>query len=286
MHGSQGAGAQQCAPATRQAELHFIRARLQGGILSKARRGELQMPLPVGLSYDPTGKVVLDPDQSVQHALRHVFTTFARTGSARSVVAEFTREGLLFPTRIRKGHRTGELAWTELGHWRVLRTLHNPRYAGAFAYGRRSNRKTIDGKISSRVLPREQWTSLIPDAHPGVPHLGAVRAQPAHARRERPRARPGPCRRPRPRRLGAAARPRRLRSLRKANVSPISPAPRHARPGLPLHPREHPTPRPAVPDDPRPTRRRNDQPTAARHRHPARLGGRAHRPSRARIARR
>ena len=60
-----------------EAELHFIRARLQGGILSKARRGELQMPLPVGLVYDPAGKVVLDPDSSVQDALRHVFATFA-----------------------------------------------------------------------------------------------------------------------------------------------------------------------------------------------------------------
>ncbi len=150
-----------------EAELHFIRARLQGGILSKARRGELQMPLPVGLVYDPAGNVVLDPDQSVQHALGHLFSTFQRTGSARAVVAEFTREGLLFPTKIRKGARNGELAWTELGHWRVLRTLHNPRYAGAFAYGRRSNRKTADGKITSRLLPREQWTALIPDTHPG-----------------------------------------------------------------------------------------------------------------------
>ena len=150
-----------------EAELHFIRARLQGGILSKARRGELQMPLPVGLVYDPAGKVVLDPDTSVQNALHHVFATFQRTGSARAVVYEFTREGLLFPTRIRKGHRTGELAWSELEHWRVLRTLHNPRYAGAFAYGRRRNRKTPDGKMTSHQLPREQWTALIPDTHPG-----------------------------------------------------------------------------------------------------------------------
>jgi DNA invertase Pin-like site-specific DNA recombinase len=150
-----------------EAELHFIRARLQGGILSKARRGELQMPLPVGLVYDPAGKVVLDPDSSVQHALQHVFATFARTASARAVVYEFTREGLLFPTRIRKGHRNGELAWTELEHSRVLRTLHNPRYAGAFAYGRRRNRKTADGKMTSHRLPREQWTALIPDTHPG-----------------------------------------------------------------------------------------------------------------------
>src|SRR6516164_9489376 len=72
-----------------EAELHFIRARLIGGQLSKARRGELQMGLPVGLVYDPIGKVVLDPDTSVQQAIRHVFTLFDRTGSARAVVQQF-----------------------------------------------------------------------------------------------------------------------------------------------------------------------------------------------------
>ena len=150
-----------------EAELHFIRARLQGGILSKARRGELPMPLPVGLVYDSAGKVVLDPDRAVQDALRHLFATFARTGSARAVVYAFNRDGLLFPSRIRKGARNGELAWNELSHWRVLRTLHNPRYAGAFVYGRRRTRKAPNGTTSSRELPREQWTALIHDAHPG-----------------------------------------------------------------------------------------------------------------------
>src|SRR6185437_12613672 len=90
-----------------EAELHFIRARLQGGILSKARRGELPMPLPVGLVTDPAGKVVLDPDRAVQDALRHLFQTFTRTGSARAVVYAFQRDGLLFPSRIRKGPRKG-----------------------------------------------------------------------------------------------------------------------------------------------------------------------------------
>ena len=89
-----------------EAELHFIRARLQGGILSKARRGELQMPLPVGLVYDAAGKVVLDPDSGVQSALRHVFATFARTGSARAVVHAFDREGLLFPAGSAKASAT------------------------------------------------------------------------------------------------------------------------------------------------------------------------------------
>jgi DNA invertase Pin-like site-specific DNA recombinase len=150
-----------------EAELHFIRARLQGGILSKARRGELMMALPVGLITDPAGKVVLDPDRAVQDALRHLFSTFARTGSARAVVSAFHHDGLLFPSRIRKGARKGELAWNELAHWRVLRTLHNPRYAGAFVYGQRRTRKTPDGRTTTRDLPREQWTSLIHDAHPG-----------------------------------------------------------------------------------------------------------------------
>ena len=77
-----------------EAELHFIRARLQGD-LSKARRG-LPMPLPVGLVCDPADRVVLDPD-GVQRAIRHLFDTFARTGSARAVVQAFNREGILFP---------------------------------------------------------------------------------------------------------------------------------------------------------------------------------------------
>ncbi|MDT2009917.1 recombinase family protein [Rhodococcus opacus] len=150
-----------------EAELHFIRARLVGGQLSKARRGELRMPLPVGLIYDPADNVVLDPDTGVQQAIRHVFTLFARTGSARAVVQQFNADELVFPVRVRTGAHKGELAWMPLTHWRVLRTLHNPRYAGAFAYGRRRERVAADGKKTFDTLPREQWIALIPDAHPG-----------------------------------------------------------------------------------------------------------------------
>ena len=92
--------------------------------------------------------------------------TFARTGSARAVVQAFNRDGLLFPARVRSGERKGELVWSPLTHWRVLRTLHNPRYAGAFAYGQRRTRKTAEGKTTTRAVPREEWT-LIPDSHPG-----------------------------------------------------------------------------------------------------------------------
>ena len=87
-----------------EAELHFIRARLQGGILSKARRGELPMPLPVGLVDRPGREGRARPRHApCSDALRHLFDTFARTGSARAVVQAFNRDGLLFPARIRTG---------------------------------------------------------------------------------------------------------------------------------------------------------------------------------------
>jgi DNA-binding transcriptional regulator YiaG/UPF0716 family protein affecting phage T7 exclusion len=61
-----------------------------------------------------------------------------------------------------------ELAWQPLTQWRVLRTLHNPRYAGAFVYGqRREARNPATGKKTTISLPREQWFAFFPDAHPG-----------------------------------------------------------------------------------------------------------------------
>jgi DNA invertase Pin-like site-specific DNA recombinase len=149
-----------------EAELHILRARLRGGILSKARRGELVTPLPVGLVYDPAGRVVLDPDTAVQGALAHLFACFEHTGSARGVVKAFAEEGLAFPQRIRAGDRKGEVHFVPLRHWQVLKILHNPRYAGAFCFGRRQMRAR-EGKISYVEVPREEWIALIPDSHPG-----------------------------------------------------------------------------------------------------------------------
>ena len=152
-------------------ELHFIKARLRGGQLSKARRGELIMPLPVGLAYDAAGHVILDPDTAIQGALRHLFATFEATGSATAVVKAFNRAGLLFPWRHLKGPRKGETDWKPLAHHAVLRVLHNPRYAGCFTYGRHRY-QTLPagqgGKETRRLqLPRQEWISFIPGAHPG-----------------------------------------------------------------------------------------------------------------------
>ena len=152
--------------AMSEAELHVIRARLQGGILNKARRGELQCPLPVGFVYDGNGRPILDPDKQVQESIRFFFDAFRRTGSACAVVKAFRQKKLLFPRRLKRGPNKGELVWAELPHSRTLHILHNPRYAGAFVYGRNRTRTKADGSTSYTKLPREQWI-LFKDVHPG-----------------------------------------------------------------------------------------------------------------------
>lgn len=149
-----------------EAELHVLRACLQGGILNKARRGELKSPLPVGFAYDADDRVIPDPDKQVQQTLRFFFETCHRTGSACAVVKEFRQQELLFPRRLKKGPHKGDLLWAEMEHSQVLRVLHNPRYAGAFIYGRTRTRKKPDGKESWSKLPREQWV-LVPGMHAG-----------------------------------------------------------------------------------------------------------------------
>lgn len=150
-----------------EAELHVLRARLRGGILNQARRGALKMPLPVGLVYDAADHVVLDPDRQVRQSIGHLFETFARTGSASATVRHFREQGLRFPRRPRSGAHKGDLLWVPLYHWHVLRVLHSPRYAGAFCFGRTHTRKRVDGTTTIEKLPREEWTVLLPDAHPG-----------------------------------------------------------------------------------------------------------------------
>ncbi len=150
-----------------EAELHVLRARLRGGILNKARRGELRCGLPTGLIYDALGCLVLDPDRQVQETIRLLFQTFARTGTLRAVVKHFRQQGLLFPKRIAAGPQKGQLVWTPLSVGRACSAMHNPFYAGAYAYGRGRFRKQPDGRYRHERLPQDQWQVLIRDAHAG-----------------------------------------------------------------------------------------------------------------------
>ena len=154
--------------AMSEAELHMLRARLRGGMLNKARRGDLRLRLPVGLIYDTQSQVVLDPDRQVQESVRLLFATFRRMGSAHGTVRAYREQGLEFPTRFHCGPHKGDLVWRPLMNGRVEDVLHNPRYAGAYAYGRRRERRDgPNGRKCMRSLPREEWHTLIIDAHPG-----------------------------------------------------------------------------------------------------------------------
>jgi DNA invertase Pin-like site-specific DNA recombinase len=150
-----------------EAELHVLRARLQGGILNKAKRGELFVRPPLGLAYNAEGQCILDPDQQVQESLRLLFATFRRSGSAMATVKAFRQQGLKFPRRLRSGPGKGDLVWAPLEHGHVLRILHNPRYAGVFVYGRTHSRKTIEGNLIITRIPQDQWFMVIPGAHDG-----------------------------------------------------------------------------------------------------------------------
>ncbi len=150
-----------------EAELHLIRSRMRGGVLSKAKRGELATPLPFGFAYDDEGRVVLDPDQQMQQAIRSVFEMFRRIGSAFGVAKEFRQKGLQFPRLIRQPGCPVEISWGDLEHNRVTRILRNPRYAGAFFYGRTRFQRKLEGGGRAQRLPRQEWHTLILDAHPG-----------------------------------------------------------------------------------------------------------------------
>ena len=147
-----------------EAELHVIKARLRGGILNKVRRGEYRCPLPTGFLYDERGTVVLDPDTQIREMITYFFETFSRVGSATQTVKAFTRGGLLFPSRLRNGK---QVVFQPLTTSTAMRTLHNPRYAGVYAYGQRLYRRTVDGKMQLRKRDPKEWLACIPDAHPG-----------------------------------------------------------------------------------------------------------------------
>jgi DNA invertase Pin-like site-specific DNA recombinase len=151
-----------------EAELHVLKARLIGGQLNKARRGELWIRPPIGYVYDAQQRMVFDPDEQIRRTVRLVFETFRRSGSAEAVVRYFVAEGILFPRRLVTGPRAGEVVFVPLEHSRVLHLLHNPRYTGAYVYGRTRQRKIVVGTSTHyRKLPREEWKVFLPDTHPG-----------------------------------------------------------------------------------------------------------------------
>jgi hypothetical protein len=154
-----------------QAELHFLRTRLQGGKLNKAKKGELRFPLPVGFRYDERSRIILDPDDEVRGAVGLVFRLFRETGSAFAVVQRFAERGLRFPKRVYGGAWGGQLIWGRLIHSRVLAILKNPSYAGMYVFGRYQYRVQISaqGEVRKRMqaVAMPDWRVRLPEHHEG-----------------------------------------------------------------------------------------------------------------------
>jgi DNA invertase Pin-like site-specific DNA recombinase len=145
-------------------ELHTLRARLTAGLLSKAQRGELAKPLPIGLIRDPLERVFKHPNQEVQDRLGLVFTTFLQVRAACQVVRCFNERELLLPRK----DRFGDLVWRKPTVPAILSILKNPAYAGAFAYGRTRSvpRPGAPHLRTQKALPIEEWKICIRDKYP------------------------------------------------------------------------------------------------------------------------
>jgi DNA invertase Pin-like site-specific DNA recombinase len=155
-----------------EAELHIIRARLDGGIRNKAAHGELRRGLPVGFVWgEQDGEVLFHPDEAVTSAIRTVFERFAEFDSARRVWLWFRTEGLPFPLQTMPAGMPGPIRWVAPTYHALHQILTNPVYAGAYTHGKTRYERYVDeqGVVRKRArhLPMEQWSVLIREHHPG-----------------------------------------------------------------------------------------------------------------------
>ena len=151
-------------------ELSLMRQRGIAARDSKAKRGEYRFMLPPGFCWNEAGKIEMDPDEHVADAIRLVFAKFRELGSARQVFLWLRSAGIRMPVVLRNVD-VCKLVWKAPAYHSVMQILHNPLYAGAYAFGRKAQRTQItDGrarKTSGAAKPREQWNVLLHDNHPG-----------------------------------------------------------------------------------------------------------------------
>jgi DNA invertase Pin-like site-specific DNA recombinase len=153
-----------------EAELHLLRQRLDAGRMSQVRRGEYRQRLPTGLVRLPDGSVIKDPDEQIQHVIQLVLTKFEELGSCQKVLRYVRQENVLLPRRQTNGVHVGELLWKPPSDAAIYDMLHNPAYAGAFAYGRRQTDPTrrIPGRRATGIVhkPMDEWLHLQQDVYP------------------------------------------------------------------------------------------------------------------------
>src|SRR5271166_598400 len=140
------------------------------GKLAKAERGDLAIPLPIGYVRRPSGEAVLDPDEQARPVVRLVFSAFARLGTLNGVLRYLAGQEVQLPVRVHSGPSKGELEWRRPTRETLQNMLHNPVYAGYYAYGRRQvePRRKVPGRPSTgRVVKgSDEWLVLLPGRLP------------------------------------------------------------------------------------------------------------------------
>jgi DNA invertase Pin-like site-specific DNA recombinase len=155
-----------------EAELHILRARLDGGIRNKAARGELRRGLPVGLVWgEAEGEIRRHPDEAVTGVIATIFDRFAVCESVRGVWLWLREQGLRFPLQPGAYLRGQEITWVEPTYHAVHNVLTHPAYAGAYVFGKTRQQRYLgeDGvlRTSRRKLPQGEWEVLLPEHHRG-----------------------------------------------------------------------------------------------------------------------
>ena len=166
-----------------EAELHILRARLDGGIRSKAARGELRRGLPVGLVWgDADGEIRWHPDEAVTGVIAAIFERFTVCGSVRGVWLWLREHELKFPLQPTAYLRGGEITWVEPTYHAVHNVLTHPAYAGAYVFGRTRQRRQRRRRRGAAGAPPQAAARRMGGAHhrppPRVHRLGHLPGQP------------------------------------------------------------------------------------------------------------
>jgi DNA invertase Pin-like site-specific DNA recombinase len=151
-----------------EAEWHVQRQRLAAGRARQITDGTYRQHLPTGLVRREDGRVVMDPDVQVRHAIELVFAQFAALGSGQKVLRSLRDAQVLLPRRQTGGLHAGQLLWKLPTEAAVYDILTNPAYAGAFVFGRTGlaaeRLPAARGKAVRR--PMAEWTALHRDVYP------------------------------------------------------------------------------------------------------------------------
>ena len=151
-------------------EVSVFRQRSIEAMKQKARRGELFLTVAVGYAKTGDDRVEMDPDRRVREAIALVFRKFAELQTVRQVLV-WIRQQQIVLLAIVQGSGVRPVEWKTPVYHTLHHILTNPVYAGAYAFGRRGMRTTIEGgrKHVVRGIRRDPaaWEVLIKDHHDG-----------------------------------------------------------------------------------------------------------------------